>query len=109
MVTIIELDHKKCEQVSTKVSRVIEGDGTDSAILEQTDLAAADVFAALTNDTGVNLAACERVHETTPDVRTILRISRDGEENYGHRRFVDSIVYPAAAGAAVAVDRITRE
>ncbi|MFC7019599.1 MULTISPECIES: potassium channel family protein [Haloarcula] len=108
-VTIVELDPEKCEQVSPKVSQVIEGDGTDPDILEQTDLATADVFAALTNDTRVNISAAEMVHEMAPNVRTILRISRDGEEDYGHRRFVDSIVYPAAAGATVAVDQITRD
>lgn len=109
MVTIVELDSQKCEQVSAKVSHVIEGDATDPDILERTDLVAADVFAALTNDPDVNLAACEMAHETAPDTRTVLRISRDGQEDYGYRRFVDSIVYPAAAGAADAVDRITRE
>jgi trk system potassium uptake protein TrkA len=107
-VTIVELDSEKCEHVSAKVSRVIEGDGTDAEILEQADIADADVLAALTNDTQVNLAACEMAHETAPNVRTILRISRDGEEDYGHRRFVDNIVYPAAAGADVAADRISR-
>lgn len=109
VVTLIELDPEKCEQVSPKVSHVIEGDGTDPDILEQADLATADVFAALTNDTSVNVTACEMVHKRVPDIRTILRISRDGEEDHGHRRFVDSIVYPAAAGATVAVDQITRE
>lgn len=107
-VTIIELDPEKCEQVSPKVSRVIQGDGTDPAILEQADPAAADVVAALTNDTDVNLSICELVYETNSDVRTILRICRDGEQDYAHRRFVDGIVYPAAAGANVAVDRINR-
>lgn len=105
-VTIVERDSEKCEQVSPKVSQVIEGDGTDPDILEQTDLTEADVVAALTNDTDVNLAICEMAHETAPDVLTILRISRDGEQDYGHRRFVDDIVYPAAAGATAAVDRI---
>ncbi len=105
-VTVVELDPEKCNQVSSTVSRVIDGDGTDPGVLERTDLADADVFAALTNDPDVNLTACERAHEVAPDVRTVLRISRDGQEDYGHRRFVDSIVYPAAAGAAVAVDRI---
>lgn len=107
-VTIVELDSEKCEQVSTKVSTVIEGDGTDPDVLDQANIADADVLAALTNDTTVNLAACEMAHETAPTAKTILRISKDGEEEYGHRRFVDAIVYPAAAGANDAVDRITR-
>lgn len=107
VVTIIELDSEKCEQISPKVSRVIEGDGTDPNVFEQANPAAADVVAALTNDTDVNLAVCEMAQEIAPDIRTILRISRDGEQDYGYRNFVDDIVYPAAAGADVAVERIT--
>lgn len=106
MVTIVELDPEKCERVSPKVSWVIQGDGTDPDVLEQADLATADVVAALTNDTEVNLAVCELVYENSPGVQTLLRISRDGEEDYGFRRFVDDIVYPAAAGATAAANRI---
>ncbi len=108
-VTLIEVDSERCEQVSPKVSHVIAGDGTDPAILDQAQVAAADVVAALTNNIDVNLTVCEMVHESDPDIRTILRISKDGEQEYGHRRFVDEIVYPAAAGASVAVDRISRK
>lgn len=108
-VTIVDIDSEKCEQVSPKVTDVIEGDGTELTILEQAGLADADIVAALTNDTEVNLTACEVAHDNAPNARTILRISRDGEEDYGHRRFVDDIVYPAAAGATAAVDRISRQ
>ncbi len=107
-ITMIESDSDRCEQVSSKVGRIIEGDGTNPDILEQADLANADVVAALTDDTEVNLTVCEAVSESASDVRTILRIARDGEQEYGHRHFVDGVVYPAAAGAAVAVDRIER-
>lgn len=103
-VTIIERDSEKCTQLAPTVSQVIEGDGTDPEILKQADPTTADVVAALTNDTEVNLTVCEMASE----VRTILRIARDGEQDYGYRNFVDQIVYPAAAGADVAVDRITR-
>jgi trk system potassium uptake protein TrkA len=107
-VTVIELDSAVCEQISPKVSRVVCGDGTDPDVLARADLAEADVVAALTDDTDVNLAVCERARETSPEVRTILRIARDGEQDYGYRSFVDDVVYPAAAGAEVAVDRINR-
>ncbi len=106
-VTIVELDSEKCTQVSPKVETVLNGDGTDPDILETADVASADIVAALTNDTKVNLEVCERVYELSDDVRTILRIATDGEQDHGHRRFVDDIVYPAAAGAAVAVEQIT--
>jgi trk system potassium uptake protein len=107
-VTIIERDSEKCTQLAPTVSQVIEGDGTDPDILKQADPTTAEVIAALTNDTEVNLAVCEMAHETASDVRTILRIARDGEQDYGYRNFIDQIVYPAAAGADIAVDRITR-
>jgi len=108
-VTVVELDTAKCEQVSPRVNAVLQGDGTDHAVLEEANLTEADVVAALTNDTDVNLAICEMVSERAPEARTILRIARDGEQDYGYRRFVDDIVYPAAAGATAAVERISRE
>lgn len=107
-VTLIELDSEKCERVSPKVGHIITGDGTDPTILDQAEVATADVVAALTNNIEVNLTVCEMVYARDPDIRTILRISQDGQEDYGHRRFVDEVVYPAAAGATVAVDRISQ-
>jgi trk system potassium uptake protein TrkA len=107
-VTVVELDGARCDQVSPKVTRVVEGDGTDPDVLDRAGVADADVVAALTDDTKVNLRVCELAREHAPGVRTILRIARDGEQDYGHRRFVDDVVYPAAAGAKVAVDRISR-
>ncbi len=106
-VTIIERDPEQCDQVSSKVSRVIQGSGADPEVLGQIDFSEVDVFAALADDIEVNLAACEIVHDRAPHVKTVLRIGQDGEQDYGHRRFVDSIVYPAAAGAIEAVERIT--
>lgn len=107
-VTIIERDSETCRELASIVSRVIEGDGTDPAVFEQAEPATAHAVGALADDTRVNLAVCEMAHEIAPDVRTILRIARDGEQDYGYRNFVDHIVYPPAAGAAVAVDQITR-
>lgn len=107
-VTIVEIDSKRCEQVSPLVSRVVEGDGTDPAVFERADPSGATVVAALTNDTAVNLAVCELADEVAPEARTILRIARDGERAYGHRSFVDDIVYPAAAGAQATIDCIDR-
>ncbi len=107
-VTVIELDEQKCTQIAPSVSRVIEGDATDPEILAEAAPEEAAVVAALTNDTSVNLSVCEMAAERNPDARTIIRVARDGEREYGHRSFVDDVVYPAAAGAEVAVDRITK-
>jgi trk system potassium uptake protein TrkA len=107
-VTVVERDPRRCEQIAPRVGDVVEGDGTDPEVFERADPTSADVVAALTDDTAVNLAVCEMAHEMAPDARTILRIARDGEHAYGYRSFVDDVVYPAAAGATAAVDRITR-
>jgi len=87
---------------------VIQGDGTDPETLGEATLSEADVVAALTDDTEINLTVCETAKERAPNARTILRIARDGEQDYGYRTFVDHTVYPAAAGADVALEQITR-
>ena len=108
-ITVIEPDPETCEQLSTKHNRVIQGDGTDAETLQRANLSDADVVAALTDNTEINLTVCETAKERAPDVKTILRIARDGEQDYGYRTFVDHTVYPAAAGADVALEQITRE
>jgi len=107
VVTVIEQDPTNCEQVAATVNRVIEGDGSDPEIFGQIDLSAVDVVAALTDNTDVNLDICEMTSEKNADIKTILRIAQDGEQDLAYRHFVDSVVYPAAAGADVALDRIT--
>jgi len=106
LVTVIERDEGRCDQLSPAVSRVIEGDGADPEVFATADPAELDVVAALTNDTEVNLAVCEMAHDANPGIRTVLRIARDGEQDHGYRRFVDHVVYPAAAGAEVAAGKI---
>ncbi|MDX1744758.1 MAG: NAD-binding protein [Halobacteriales archaeon] len=107
-VTMIERDSAKIPQLSGMVSTVIEGDGADRTVLASADPASVDVVAALTNDTRVNLMVCELTEDMAPGARTILRVSRDGEQAYGYRTCVDEIVYPAAAGAMAALERITQ-
>lgn len=108
-VTVIERDTDRCEKLSSDVNRVINGDGTDPDVLEKSDPEGVDVVAALTDDTETNLTVCEAVHDRAPGVRTVLRIEQDGEQDYGYRSFVDHVVYPAAAGAERAIEKITEE
>jgi len=107
-VTVIERDPERCDQVAPSVSRVIEGSGTDPEVFAQADPERLDVVAALTDDTKTNLTVCELAREHAPQASTILRIARDGEQDYGHRSIVDRVVYPAAAAADVTADQITR-
>lgn len=108
-VTVVERDGEKCAQLANqRVGTVIEGDGTERKTFEQVDLTEADVVAALTNDTRANVVVCGLAREIAPDVRTIARVSEDGERDYQHLKDVDDVVYPAAAGAAIAVDHIRK-
>jgi len=106
-VTVVEQDPEKCATLANQqVGRVIEGDGTDGNVLRQADLEAADVVAALTNDTRANVVVCGLAREIAPEVRTLARVAQDGERDYQHLGDIDDIVYPAGAGAEIAVDRI---
>jgi len=104
-VTIIERDESVVDRIADRwTATVIVGDATDPDIIEQTGIERADVIAALTGETGVNLAVCLAANEFNPEVRTVARIHRDAAESY--TRFVDEVVFPEHAGARLAADRI---
>ncbi len=108
LVTVIERDETKRDAIQEHtVSRVVVGDGTDLDVFREANPTMADVVAALTNDTDTNLAVCELARELVPECRTLARICEDGQQAYAHLDHVDNIVYPAAAGAAMAANRIT--
>jgi trk system potassium uptake protein TrkA len=110
MVTIIEHDADKEAMIPEHpVGRVIVGDGADVDVFERANPTTADIVAGLTNDTDTNLAVSELASELVPGIRTLVRISRDGEQSYAHLEHVDNVVYPAAAGATVATGQIVGE
>ncbi len=104
-VTIIERDERIVDEIADEwVATVIEGDATDPGIIEQAGIERADVIAALTGETGLNLGVCLAASELSPEIRTVARIDRLTGEEY--TRFVDAIVFPEHAGARVAADEI---
>jgi trk system potassium uptake protein TrkA len=108
IVTIIEQDSDKVELIPDyPVNRVIIGDATDVDVFQDANPATADFIAGLTNETNTNLAVCELANEIVPNARTLLRIKKDGQQDYAHLNHVDNIVYPAAAGASVAAAQIS--
>ena len=104
-VTIIERDEAVTDALADEwMATLITGDATNPDIIEQAGIESADVIAALTGETGLNLAVCLAAAELNPAIRTVARIDRLAAETY--TRFVDAVVYPERAGARVAANEI---
>ena len=104
-IRIVERDEDRCAALADEyVATIIEGDGANPEILEQASIERADVVAALTGETGVNLASCLATRELSPGTRTVCRIDRAASEAY--TRFVDAVLFPERAGARVAANEI---
>jgi trk system potassium uptake protein TrkA len=104
-VTIIERDQEVVDTIADEwLATVITGDATNPDIIEQADIERADVIAALTGETGLNLAVCLAATELAPGIRTVARIERSAGNAY--TRFVDAVVFPERAGARVAANEI---
>jgi trk system potassium uptake protein TrkA len=104
-VTIVERNAQRCSEIADAYfATVIEGDAANPDILEQADVERADAIAALTGETGLNLAVCMAAERLAPDVRTVARIDRAAGGSYA--RFVDAVLFPERAGARVAANEI---
>ncbi|MFC6786696.1 potassium channel family protein [Halobaculum halobium] len=104
-VTIIEQDERVVTDIADEwMATVIQGDSTNPDIIEQAGIDQADTIAALTGETGLNLAVCLAASELHPGVRTVARIDRAAGEAY--TRFVDAVVFPERAGARVAANEV---
>lgn len=104
-VTIIERDERIVSDIADEwVATVIQGDATNPDIIEQAGISRADVIAALTGETGLNLAVCLAAAEMSPEIRTVARIDRAVGTAY--TRFVDAVLFPERAGARVAANEI---
>ncbi|WP_338742335.1 TrkA family potassium uptake protein [Haloplanus salilacus] len=104
-VTIIEPDERIVSEIADEwIATVIQGDATNPDIIEQAGIEQADAIAALTGETGLNLAVCLAASELNPGIRTIARIDRAAGTAY--TRFVDAVLFPERAGARVAANEI---
>lgn len=104
-VRIVERDEDRCEKIADAYfATVIEGDAANPDILEQAAVDRADAVAALTGETGLNLAVCMAAEQLSPEIRSVCRIDRATGEAY--TRFVDAVLFPERAGARVAVNEI---
>jgi trk system potassium uptake protein TrkA len=104
-VTIIERDERIVSDIADEwIATVIHGDATNPDIIEQAGIERADAIAALTGETGLNLAVCLAAAELSPEMRTVARIDRATGQSY--TRFVDAVVFPERAGARVAANEV---
>jgi len=104
-VMVVESDEDVVSDIADEwFATVIQGDATNPNILEQAGVEDADVIAALTGETGLNLAICMVSEEMSEEIRTVSRIERDVGDAY--LRFVDAVVFPERAGSRLAVNMI---
>jgi trk system potassium uptake protein TrkA len=104
-VTIIERDERIVSEIADEwIATVIQGDATHPDIIEQAGIERADAIAALTGESGLNLAVCLAATELSPEIRTVARIDHAAGEAY--TRFVDAVLFPERAGARVAANEI---
>jgi trk system potassium uptake protein TrkA len=105
-VVLIESDEDRVEELSDAyLGPVIQGDATRPSILKQTDLADADAIAALTNETGTNLAICMEAQQLAPSIRTLARAETQTEEEYDD--VVDATVLPQYLSGDHAANMLT--
>jgi trk system potassium uptake protein TrkA len=107
-VVIVEENDGVVEEIADEYfATVIRGDATRPSILEQAGLERTDVVAALTGETGTNLAICMAATHLAPDVETVMRSEVDVGDEYAP--FVDEVVFTAAASARAAANAVERE
>jgi trk system potassium uptake protein TrkA len=99
-VVVVENDEQKIERARLAGFEVVDGDGSNEAVLERADISRADAVGGLTGDPNTNFAACMIGKEF--DCRTVMRISEDyREEIYEqYAKDVDEVIYPERLGAA---------
>ncbi|WP_435124101.1 potassium channel family protein [Halobaculum sp. D14] len=99
-VVVVDNDPEKAEKARGRGLRVVEGDGSSPAVLEEAGIADADAVGGLTGDPNVNFEVCMEAKEF--GCRTVMRISEDfrAEIYEEYERAVDDVVYPERLGAA---------
>lgn len=108
-VTIIEDDEVMSEEVAEQVNAmVIHGDATSVQVLEDADIAEADVFVAATGNDSINLLVSVLCQDYSNVSKIIARVNDLGHENAFKKVGVDITVSPESTVAAYLERIITR-
>ena len=94
-VTIIEIDHNRCEELSTLLpeATIICGDATDKALLSQEGLEHAQGFAALTGIDEENILLSLYANDIS-NAKTVTKINRISFNSVINKLNLGSIIYP---------------
>lgn len=81
LVTLVEQDLNKCVMIEEKYAiRVINGDGSESRVLEKADIEQMDVVLAVTEDDQDNLVICQMAERQFQVPRTFATVNTPGNE-----------------------------
>ena len=99
-VVVVENNHSKVERAKKSGLTVVEGDGTELAVLKKAGLDDADSIGGITGDVETNYTICSIGKEH--GLRTALRISEDVSkaEYERYTEVADEMIYPERLGAA---------
>lgn len=98
-ITLIESDESLCNEVAADLDAlVINGNGTNSKLLEETNIEDADVFIAATGNDEANLLSCILVRKYNVE-RIIARVSNPDHEEAFKEVGIDQVISPEVAAA----------
>ena len=107
-VTIIENDSKLCSNAMNELDAlVICGSGTDKKLLEEANVADADVFVAATGNDEANLLSCILVKQYEIN-KIIARVSDPTHEKVFKSVGIDDVISPELTAAGYLEKLITR-
>ena len=98
-ITLIESDETLCNEVATDLDAlVINGNGTNSKLLEEVNIDDADAFVAATGNDEANLLSCILVRKY--DVKRIIaRVSNPDHEEAFREVGIDEVISPEITAA----------
>ena len=107
-ITLIESDETLCADVATELDAlVICGNGTNSKLLEETNIEDADFFIATTGNDEANLLSCILVRKyNVPHI--IARVSNPDHEEAFKKVGIDKVISPERTAAGFLEKVITR-
>ena len=107
-ITLIESDETLCAEVAAELDAlVICGNGTNSKLLEETNIEDADYFIATTGNDEANLLSCILVRKfNVPHI--IARVSNPDHEEAFKEVGIDHVISPEIAAAAQLQKLVTR-